>query len=230
MSGPTGSRLTPTPSHTPHASSRCALQDGTKHELGGPNPFAGEEGEELASAGYRYRKWELKKGMDIVVRCEVNAATTTPKGDVQLASIKALNKWNLKETDWRKKLDQSRASVSAHGAHAPPANPAVAGCCAQCTAGPFLLQLVAISGLSQPRMPAATPPPLDAADGSQEQQEQDGALDRGGHPQRRGGHQVGLRQPRRAARQHQPHRAQRAGAHQGARIGLRLSPRGRCGA
>jgi len=92
------------------------VKDG-RHDLGAANPFAGEEGEELASAGYRYRKWALgPKGLDIVVRCEVNAALTTPKGEVQLASIKALNEWNLKETDWRKKLDQSRASVSHGGA------------------------------------------------------------------------------------------------------------------
>jgi hypothetical protein len=64
-------------------------QGGDKHTLGAANPFAGEEGEELASAGYRYRKWELGPGgPDIVVRCEVNAAVTTPKGEVQLANIK----------------------------------------------------------------------------------------------------------------------------------------------
>lgn len=92
-------------------SQQLLLKDGTKHELGGANPFAGEEGEDLASAGYRYRKWQLAPGLDIVVRCEVNAAVTTPKGEVQLCSVKALNEWNLKETDWRKKLDQSRASM-----------------------------------------------------------------------------------------------------------------------
>ncbi|KIZ06885.1 Eukaryotic translation initiation factor 3 subunit D-2, partial [Monoraphidium neglectum] len=64
-----------------------------------------------ATAVNQYRKWQLAPGLDIVVRCEVNAALTTPKGEVQLASIKALNEWNLKETDWRKKLDQSRASM-----------------------------------------------------------------------------------------------------------------------
>lgn len=92
-------------------SQQLLVKDGTKHELGGPNPFAGDDGEELASAAYRYRKWQLAAGLDIVVRCEVNAAITTPKGEVQLASVKALNEWSLKETDWRKKLDQSRASM-----------------------------------------------------------------------------------------------------------------------
>ncbi|KAI8464165.1 MAG: eukaryotic translation initiation factor 3, subunit 7 [Monoraphidium minutum] len=92
-------------------SQQLLLKDGNRHELGAANPFAGDEGEELASAGYRYRKWALGPGLDIVVRCEVNAALVTPKGEVQLASVKALNEWNLKETDWRKKLDQSRASM-----------------------------------------------------------------------------------------------------------------------
>lgn len=177
------------------------LQDGNKHDLGQANPFMGDEDEELASAGYRYRKWALAPGLDIVVRCEVNSAFTTPKGEVQLCSVKvgegegdarggwpgiceglglvcliwcrrahwqmgcvarrayvcrlgsaayltslsvardflhfrqffppgarapciscfpvslpqALNEWNLKETDWRKKLDQSRASVRTWG-------------------------------------------------------------------------------------------------------------------
>ncbi|GBG00453.1 eukaryotic translation initiation factor 3 subunit D-like [Raphidocelis subcapitata] len=93
-------------------SQQLLAKDGGKHELGAPNPFAGEEGEDLASAGYRYRKWTLgPNGPEVAVRCEVNAALTTPKGEVQLASLKALNEWNLKETDWRKKLDQSRASM-----------------------------------------------------------------------------------------------------------------------
>lgn len=92
-------------------SQQLILKDGNRHDLGQANPFAGEEGEDLASAGYRYRKWQLAPGLDIVVRCEVNGALTTPKGEVQLASVKALNEWNLRETDWRKKLDQSRASM-----------------------------------------------------------------------------------------------------------------------
>jgi hypothetical protein len=64
-------------------------QDGNKHALGQANPFADGEAGELASAGYRYRKWTLGPGgPEIVVRCEVNSAVTTPKGEVQLASIK----------------------------------------------------------------------------------------------------------------------------------------------
>lgn len=86
---------------------------GQTHDLGGPNPFAedGAGADELAAVGYRYRKWALAPGVDIVVRCEVNAALTTPRGEVQLAVVHALSEWNPKETDWRKRLDQSRASM-----------------------------------------------------------------------------------------------------------------------
>lgn len=95
-------------------SQQLTASAGAKHELGEASPFAEgtAEGEELAPAGYRYRKWALGPGgPEIVVRCEANAAITTPRGEVQLAVVRALNEWNPKETDWRKRLDQSRASM-----------------------------------------------------------------------------------------------------------------------
>jgi translation initiation factor 3 subunit D len=86
-------------------SQQLLVKDGNKHALGDASPFAGDDGdEELASAAYRYRKWTLAPGVDIVVRCEVNAALATPKGEVQLACVRALNEWNLRDTDWRKRL------------------------------------------------------------------------------------------------------------------------------
>lgn len=81
------SHLTPPPCNVVFS------QDGAKHELGSPNPFA-EGGEDLASACYRYRKWALSSELDIVVRCEVNAAVTTPKGEVQLAVVK-VRRWGV---------------------------------------------------------------------------------------------------------------------------------------
>lgn len=44
-----------------------------RHSLGKPNPFAGG-GEELASVGYRYRRWKLNPDddTDIIVRCEID--------------------------------------------------------------------------------------------------------------------------------------------------------------
>jgi hypothetical protein len=45
------------------------VKESRKYELGNPNPFlvAGEE-EELASCGYKYRKWTLNadEGLDVV--------------------------------------------------------------------------------------------------------------------------------------------------------------------
>ncbi len=35
--------------------------------------FAAAEGEELAPVGYRYRRWTVAEGLDLVVRCEVDA-------------------------------------------------------------------------------------------------------------------------------------------------------------
>lgn len=45
--------------------SKQVLKSGEKHKLEHPNPFITEEEEgEVASVGYRYRKWDL--GNDIV--------------------------------------------------------------------------------------------------------------------------------------------------------------------
>jgi len=92
------------------------IKDAKKYELGpNPNPFLvpGEE-EELTSSGYRYRKWTLNadEGLDVVVRCELDGVIEN-KGEEQVVSIKALNEFDLKATDWRKKLESQRGAVLA---------------------------------------------------------------------------------------------------------------------
>lgn len=79
-----------------------------------PNPFA-EEGEQVASVGYKYRKWELGDGVSLVVRCETDAYTKTTKGEQQLVTVKALNEYDGKVTgvDWRQKLDSQKGAVLA---------------------------------------------------------------------------------------------------------------------
>eukprot|EP00879_Flechtneria_rotunda_P015744 GHRR01016466.1.p2 GENE.GHRR01016466.1~~GHRR01016466.1.p2 ORF type:complete len:303 (+),score=122.53 GHRR01016466.1:683-1591(+) len=96
-------------------SQQLLVKSGNKHNLGKPNPFASSgEREELASVGYRYRRWTLnpEDHVDIVVRCEIDGVINN-KGEDQLLSIKALNEFDLRATDWRKKLESQRGAVLA---------------------------------------------------------------------------------------------------------------------
>lgn len=91
------------------------IQGGEKYTMDEPNPFItpGEE-EELASVAYRYRRWVLNEDekVSIVVRCELDGVISN-KGEDQLMSIKALNEFDHRATDWRKKLDSQRGAVLA---------------------------------------------------------------------------------------------------------------------
>jgi len=42
----------------------------------------------------RYRKWDLGNGIELICRCEHDAATYGPNGELQLMNIKALNEWD----------------------------------------------------------------------------------------------------------------------------------------
>ena len=68
------------------------------------NPFVkqNESADDYASTGYRYRKFQLGAGVDLIVRCQVNGATypMSLAGDAesqgpQLAQIFALNEVNI---------------------------------------------------------------------------------------------------------------------------------------
>lgn len=58
------------------------VKGGDKLEFDEPNPFKGEEDEEVASKAYRYRRWTLNKedDVDIIVRCELDGAITNKVG------------------------------------------------------------------------------------------------------------------------------------------------------
>ena len=43
---------------------------------------------------FRYRKWDLGNGLQLVARCEHDAATYGPNSELQLVNIKALNEWD----------------------------------------------------------------------------------------------------------------------------------------
>ncbi|XP_065174819.1 eukaryotic translation initiation factor 3 subunit D-like [Sycon ciliatum] len=88
-----------------------------RHQFAESNPFVTEDDEgEVASVGYRYRKWNLGEDITLVARCEHDAVSTTkPGGELQYMSIKTLNEWDPKVAgvDWRQKLDNQRGAVLA---------------------------------------------------------------------------------------------------------------------
>lgn len=97
------------------------------HKLpNGPNPFYDEstEKEQLASCGYRYRKFDLSTpnhDVELVVRTELDAILkSTTKGQPdQYITIKTLNEFDSRSQgaggapDWRTKLDSQRGAVVA---------------------------------------------------------------------------------------------------------------------
>jgi len=80
-----------------------------------PNPFAEEASDEVASVGYRYRKYVIGDGINVVIRCEHDAVLSTPNSESQHLSIKALNEFDprVSKIDWRQKLDSQIGSVLA---------------------------------------------------------------------------------------------------------------------
>lgn len=97
---------------------KTAEKGDPRYKFPEPNPFASEEEEgEIASVGYRYRKWDLGDGIVLVARCEHDGVLKMPNGDVLFLTIKALNEWDPKLSggvDWRQKLDTQRGGVLAH--------------------------------------------------------------------------------------------------------------------
>lgn len=99
-------------------SQQVLKKNGEKYNFENPNPFVAEdENVEVASVGYRYRKWNLGEGVNLVVRCEHDAVTHGSNDELQLMNIKALNEWDSRITgaiDWRQKLDVQRGAVLAN--------------------------------------------------------------------------------------------------------------------
>lgn len=77
------------------------------------NPFA-EEGEKVASVGYRYRKWDLGNGITLVARTEHDAVFKNKEGQTGFMNIKSFNEWKQQPTmDWRSKLESQRGAILA---------------------------------------------------------------------------------------------------------------------
>jgi len=94
--------------------SQQCLVKGDKLDFDKPNPFTGDENEEVASVGYRYRKFDLGDGINLVVRTE-HDAVIQQGGENLFFNIKALNEFDprVSKIDWRQKLDSQVGSVLA---------------------------------------------------------------------------------------------------------------------
>ncbi|XP_010537671.1 PREDICTED: eukaryotic translation initiation factor 3 subunit D-like [Tarenaya hassleriana] len=94
-------------------SQQVLARDGNKVTFEEPNPFA-NEGEEIASVAYRYRRWKLDDDMYLVARCELQSVVEA-NNQRQLLTLNALNEFDPKYSgiDWRQKLDTQRGAVLA---------------------------------------------------------------------------------------------------------------------
>ncbi|EPS68309.1 hypothetical protein M569_06452, partial [Genlisea aurea] len=94
-------------------SQQALIRDGNKVTFEEPNPFA-NEGEEVASVGYRYRRWKLADDMFLVSRCEVQSVVDI-NNQRSFLTLNALNEFDPKYSgvDWRQKLETQRGAVLA---------------------------------------------------------------------------------------------------------------------
>lgn len=75
-------------------------------QFAAPNPFASDDSTP-ASYAYRYRKFELGNGLNLVARCEVHGVSHKKAAD-QYVTVFALNEYDPKIAggiEWRKKID-----------------------------------------------------------------------------------------------------------------------------
>lgn len=94
-------------------SQQVLVRDGNKLTFDEPNPFA-NEGEEVASVAYRYRRWKLDDDMYLVARCEVQSVVDV-NNQKSFLTLNALNEFDSKYSgvDWRQKLETQRGAVLA---------------------------------------------------------------------------------------------------------------------
>ncbi|KAK1378736.1 Eukaryotic translation initiation factor 3 subunit D [Heracleum sosnowskyi] len=94
-------------------SQQVLMRDGGKVSFEEGNPFA-SEGEEVASVGYRYRRWKLDNDMYLVARCEVQSVVEV-NNSRSFLTLNALNEFDPKYSgvEWRRKLETQRGAVLA---------------------------------------------------------------------------------------------------------------------
>lgn len=91
------------------------LKNGEWNDFEHKNPYVDPaiKKDRIASAGYRYRKWQLGE-YNLVARTCVDAMLVNKKGQKAFALVRALNEWSPKDTgDWRKKLESQPGAVLA---------------------------------------------------------------------------------------------------------------------
>nr|CAB3241618.1 eukaryotic translation initiation factor 3 subunit D-like [Phallusia mammillata] len=99
-----------------HNFSQQVLKSGEKHKLPNPNPFVQGESDNIASVGYKYRKWNLGNNIELIARTEHDAVLSTSSGENSFINVKTLNEWDYHHcngVEWRRKLDSQRGSVLA---------------------------------------------------------------------------------------------------------------------
>ncbi|KAG4124234.1 hypothetical protein ERO13_D10G027200v2 [Gossypium hirsutum] len=94
-------------------SQQVLVRDGNKVSFDESNPFA-NEGDEVASVAYRYRRWKLDNDMHLVARCEVQSVVDV-NNQKSFLTLNALNEFDPKYSgvDWRQKLETQRGAVLA---------------------------------------------------------------------------------------------------------------------
>ncbi|KAE8686415.1 Eukaryotic translation initiation factor 3 subunit D [Hibiscus syriacus] len=94
-------------------SQHVLLSDGNKVSFDEPNPFS-NEGDEVASVAYRYRRWKLDNDIHLVARCEVQSVVEV-NNQKSFLILNALNEFDSKYSgvDWRQKLETQRGAVLA---------------------------------------------------------------------------------------------------------------------
>ncbi|KAA3478927.1 eukaryotic translation initiation factor 3 subunit D-like [Gossypium australe] len=94
-------------------SQQVLVRDGNKVSFDEPNPFA-NDGDEVASVAYRYRRWKLDNDMHLVARCEVQSVVDV-NNQKSFLTLNALNEFDPKYSgvDWRQKLETQRGAVLA---------------------------------------------------------------------------------------------------------------------
>jgi len=92
------------------------LKNGEWNDFEHKNPYIDPaiKKDRIASAGYRYRKWQLGE-YNLVARTCVDATIVNKKtGQKAYALVRALNEWDPRNTgDWRKKLESQPGAVLA---------------------------------------------------------------------------------------------------------------------
>lgn len=90
------------------------------HNFDRSNPFldALDKGQEAAHVAFRYRKWELPGGVELVARCSLNGFTEKKdsEGEKSFFLARALNEADSKlqgSVDWRQKLESQTGAVLA---------------------------------------------------------------------------------------------------------------------